>query len=118
MAIQIAEDVFNLTKSFPINQTRILTDQMQRSAISISSNIAEGHGGGSRKEYVKFLYYSNRSRCELESQLILAVRLGFADRILSRAIMEKLVSIGKMLTQLIKKLETPQPKTHNPKPKS
>ena len=76
-----------------------LVKQMNRSAISIPSNIAEGAARSSEKEFIKFLYYSLGSLTELETQLIVTNRLGLID---NNKIMVELNKIKQMLLGLIR----------------
>ena len=77
MAIDLVVDVYSLTKKFPVEEKYVLTTQINRCGISISSNIAEGSGRNSDKEFVQFLAIANGSCFELESQLIVAEKLGY-----------------------------------------
>lgn len=77
LGIDLVERTYSLTKSFPKEEIYGLTSQIRRSAVSISSNIAEGAARNSKKEFLQFLYISLGSLSELETQLIIAQRLGY-----------------------------------------
>ena len=77
--MELAELVYELTKSFPSSESYNLVSQIQRSAISVPSNIAEGKGRGSDKEFRQFLYIARGSLFELRTQLELARRLKYID---------------------------------------
>ena len=73
----LVKEIYIYTESFPKEEVFGLTNQIRRSAISISSNIAEGCGRESSIEFARFLDLANGSAFELESQLILANDLNF-----------------------------------------
>lgn len=68
----LAKLIYNITSQFPKNETYGLTSQMQRCAVSIPSNIAEGHSRNNTKEYFQFLGVANGSCSELETQILIA----------------------------------------------
>jgi four helix bundle protein len=76
LASDLAVAIYEVTRSFPPAETWGLAAQMRRAAISISSNIAEGAGRGSRRDFARFLDMAVASGHELESQIIVASRLG------------------------------------------
>ena len=78
-SVELAKEVYLLTEKFPKHQQYSLTQQMQRSAVSISSNIAEGAGRNSQKEFLQFLSIAQGSCYELESQLTIALELKSVD---------------------------------------
>jgi len=79
-AIDIADAVHNLTRSFPKEEIFSLTSQMKRAADSISLNIAEGSTGQSNPEQIKFLGYAQRSALEVVNCLYLAIRRNYIDQ--------------------------------------
>ena len=102
MATTVA--VYKLCRKLPKTELYGLQNQMKRAAVSIPSNIAEGQSRPSKKEFAYFLSIAKGSRAELETQLLLCVRLGFlADTDISETI-ALLEEISKMLTALIKNL--------------
>lgn len=96
---------YNLTKQMPQEERFSLTDQARRSSISIPSNIAEGYGRGSKKDYVRFLWMAYGSSTELETQLLLMKDLYNID--INTAYIN-LNETQKMLYAMIKKLN-PEP---------
>jgi len=104
-SMALYEKVCILTESLPFSE-RSLADQMKRSAISIPSNIAEGNGRATTKEYLKFLSYSKGSLFELQTQLKLYEKSCSAnkDEVLKAKVLS--TDIGKMLNKLISVLET------------
>lgn len=77
LAIDVADEVHNLTRNFPKEEMFSLTSQMKRAADSISLNIAEGSTGQSDPEQLKFLGYSQRSGLEVVNCLYLALRRNY-----------------------------------------
>lgn len=76
-ADDLAVDVYETTKSFPRYQLYSLTNQMQRAAVSVAANIAEGSGRRTPRDYIRFLYIAKGSLTELEYYIHLAKRLGY-----------------------------------------
>ena len=76
-AIDLTVDVYALSKNFPDDERFGLTSQIKRAAVSVPSNIAEGAGRNSNKEFNQFLGISTGSIFEVETQLIIAERLNF-----------------------------------------
>lgn len=103
--IDVAELCYRLTQSFPKEEIYGLTSQIRRSAISISSNIAEGYGRRSTAEYVRFLNIAQGSCNELETQLIIAQRIGYCTSESIKDINQELLSINRMLISLTNKLK-------------
>ncbi len=97
----LCEEVYFLTKSFPKEEVYGLTSQIRRCVVSIPSNIAEGKGRNSDKEFTRFLQISLGSLYELQTQLELALKLGFTEDI-SNAL-DISIEIEKMLNTLITK---------------
>ncbi|NIT61155.1 MAG: four helix bundle protein [Aliifodinibius sp.] len=97
--------MYKKTEKFPKAEKYGLTSQMRRSVVSISSNIAEGAGRGSRKEFNQFLSISTGSCCELETQLTISQNLSFLNGADYDHIKEKLIEIQKMLYALKRSLE-------------
>ena len=105
-SMDLAVNIYKLTQAFPREETYGLTSQLRRSAVSISSNIAEGQGRLTTGEFRHFLGIARGSTCELQSQLQIAPRLGFGStEALDNA--ENLShEIGKMIFTILKKLST------------
>lgn len=78
-AIDIAVDVYKVTSSFPVDERFGLTSQSRRAAVSIPSNIAEGAGRNSAKEFSHFLGIANGSSYELQTQLVISNKLALLD---------------------------------------
>ena len=76
-SMDLVDSIYKITKSFPNEELYSLTNQMRRAAVSVPSNIAEGAARGSKKEFIRFLYIALGSLSELETQFIIANRLGY-----------------------------------------
>jgi len=100
-SIDLVEAVYKLTKSFPKSEQFSLSVQMQRSAISVPSNIAEGSGRMSRGDYIRFLYIARGSLLELDTQIEIANRLGYISNERSERICSLSERVLKMLDGLI-----------------
>ena len=102
----MTELLYCIAKKLPKEETYALSDQMRRAAISIPSNIAEGFGRNSKKEYLQFLYIANGSICELETQLTLCVRINYLEENEIQPIISLLSEIGKIIMTITKKLSS------------
>jgi four helix bundle protein len=78
-AIDLVEDVYQVTARFPREELYGLTIQLRRAAVSIPSNVAEGHGRASTRDFLHFLSISHGSLKEVETQIIVAERLKYID---------------------------------------
>lgn len=107
-SISLVTDIYKQTENFPKSELYGLTNQIRRSSVSIPSNIAEGAARHSSKEFVQFLYIALGSASELETQLIIAVNLGFMSKDVDNKLKIKLDSISKMLYGLIKNIKSKQ----------
>ncbi|TAJ09444.1 MAG: four helix bundle protein [Nitrospirae bacterium] len=101
-AIELALLVYRVTEQFPGSERFNLIDQLRRAAVSVSSNIAEGAGRQTKKEFVQFLYVAQGPLSELDTQFELAQRLGYLDGGQWKAIDEQLVRVAKLLSGLIR----------------
>lgn len=97
--------IYKIVTNFPDDEKFGLTMQIKRSAISISSNIAEGYGRNYRKDYSRFLQIARGSLFENQTQLEIAVNLSFIKEENLKEVKELSVEVEKMLNSLINKLE-------------
>jgi four helix bundle protein len=104
IAMNFAEGVYKATRSFPDDEIFGLRLQLRRSAVSVASNIAEGHGRISKRDYARFVLIARGSLKEAETQLLLAVRLGFIDAAQSTELLAMVLHVNRLLTGLKKKL--------------
>jgi four helix bundle protein len=102
--IKLVVEIYKLTKEFPQEELYGLTSQMRRSAISIPSNIAEGSGRNSDKDFNRFLDISLGSSFELETQIIIARELEFLSNEDFLKLSDKVQEEQKMITGLQKSL--------------
>ena len=94
-----------MTAKFPTEEKYGLTSQIRRSVVSIPSNIAEGYGRKTTLDYVRMLYISYGSVCELETQILLAGDLNLIEKGDLDTLKENIAEIERMLKALIKSLE-------------
>ena len=100
-AMELVRSVYRLSKGFPTDERYALTDQLRRAAISIPSNIAEGCGRTSRKDYAHFLSIARGSLYETMTQLQIAQDLGYIE--ISEDLKVLSDDVGKILTTLMNK---------------
>ena len=105
-AVERVVDRYKLTYSFPAEEKYGLVSQMNRAAISIPSNIAEGAGRNSDKDFSHFISMSIGSMYELHTQLILSERLGFINHTQSCEIQDTLDNLQRMAVSFKNKLDT------------
>lgn len=98
LSLDFVADIYKLSDSFPNREGYGLTAQIRRAAVSIPSNIAEGSGRSSTKEFMRFLNISSGSLAEVETQLEIAERLGYFTDLVE--LKQKITSIQKMLYRL------------------
>ena len=103
-AMDLVEDIYRITKTFPKEETYGLTVQLRRAAVSVPSNIAEGKGRSTQKELAQFLCHSRGSLFEIETQITLARRLGYIDVAQMDAIRQKTVRVGQLLNGLLRSI--------------
>jgi len=101
--IELVVQIYEITSKFPKTEIYGLTSQLRRSAVSVPSNIAEGAARNSDKEFIQFLYISLGSLSELETQLIIAEKIGYGNAVFLNDLIEK---IRRMTLNLIKFLKT------------
>ena len=103
--MDLVELVYEITKPFPSDERFGLTAQLRRAAVSIPSNIAEGWGRNGRKEFRNFLKIARGSLTEVETQLIVAWRLGYLPEATLNDLLSETEIESKMLLKLIRSLD-------------
>ena len=100
-AKDLAVRIYKNTGTGKIARDHGLKDQLQRSSVSVVSNIAEGDGRESNKESIRFFYISMGSLAELETQLQIAFEIGFIQESIYREVQKDCDAVGKMIRSLI-----------------
>ena len=104
-SMALTKEIYVLVKRLPKEELYALSDQMRRAAVSIPSNIAEGQGRTSAKEFAHFLSIANGSKAELETQLLLCVELGYLESQEITVSIGLIDEIGRILYTMMKKLK-------------
>ncbi|BAZ33241.1 S23 ribosomal protein [Cylindrospermum sp. NIES-4074] len=107
-AMNLAEFCYRVTKDFPKTETYGMISQIRRAVVSIPANIAEGYGRRTRGEYMQFLYIAQGSLKELETHLLLSIRVELATSQIIHPILNQCESVGRLLGALIRSLENKQ----------
>lgn len=105
VGMEVAAACYQVTRGWPREEMFGLTGQARRAATSIPANIAEGYGREGRKEYLQFLRIAQGSLKELETHLLLAVRVDLATPETMTPLLAQCEELGRMLHTLIRKLE-------------
>ncbi len=105
-SIELVVAIYTLTEKLPKTETYGIISQMQRSAVSIPSNIAEGSKRSTQKDFAHFLSIACGSGGELETQIEIVRRLSFGEQLDYTKIEVLLDEVMKMLSSLISKLKT------------
>ncbi|MEX2270049.1 MAG: four helix bundle protein [Vicinamibacterales bacterium] len=106
-AMDLAEAVYAATRGYPKDEMYGLTSQTRRSAVSVPSNIAEGQGRGSSRDFVRFLAVARGSLCELETQLLLGGRLKYMDQASVSTLLKQAATVGRLINGLIRSVAPP-----------
>ena len=101
---KLAVMIYQKTKTFPKEEVYGITSQLRRAIVSIPTNLAEGCGRGSDKDFAKFAQIAIGSASESEYLILLSNELGYIDKNDSDELIEKVCEIKRMLTSLIKNL--------------
>jgi four helix bundle protein len=109
-AKSVTLDVYRCTRRFPRDEVYGLSSQMRRAAVSVPSNIAEGKGRYSRKEFVQFLYHARGSLLELQTQLSIARDLDYIDLAAFKSLESQTEELGRILNGLINRFQVSTPR--------
>ena len=99
-AMELVTDVYRVTSDFPKHEIYGLTRQIRRAAVSVPSNLAEGHGRTSRREFHQFISHARGSLVEVETQLEIARNLGYLSTLIASQLLTKAGRVGRMLNGL------------------
>jgi four helix bundle protein len=105
-AHELVLDVYRLTRSFPPEERYGLTSQLRRAATSVASNIVEGCGRPSDRDFRRFVGYAVGSSNEVEYQLLLSRDLGWLSHAEHAALAERVIEARRMLVALVRKLDS------------
>jgi len=105
-AMTLARQIYALTESLPRREAYGLADQMRRSSVSVASNVAEGHGRLTDLQFRHFLGTARGSLYEMQTQLELAIDLGYLDKQKGLALMDQGWEVARILNGLLKSLRT------------
>lgn len=105
-AITLVTDVYKITKTFPETEKFGLTSQLNRAIVSVPTNIAEGWGRESSKNYLQFLRISRGSLMEVETLLLISSNLDYTDKETFNTLSDKAEEVGKILQGLIKSIQS------------
>ena len=106
-SMELTFEVYRLTSRFPTEETYGLTNQMRRAAVSIASNIAEGKGRSTDRDFVLFLCHARGSLHELETQALIAQQLGYIPQSTAKNLEGLTTETAKMLNGLIISMRPP-----------
>ena len=104
-AMDLVVMCYQAAKTFPKNEIYGLTSQLQRSAVSIPANIAEGHQRKYSKEFLQYLSIAYGSLAELETHVLIAERLRYIDKNQSKGLLDQTAELGKMINGLKRSVE-------------
>ncbi|MEM1423716.1 MAG: four helix bundle protein [Planctomycetota bacterium] len=104
-AVELTVGVYEFCRTLPADERFGLVTQMQRCAVSVPSNIAEGYGRASRQDFIRFLRIAQGSLKELETQLIICQRVHSLDNEQSGTLLSHTDRLGLMLRNMIRSLE-------------
>jgi four helix bundle protein len=105
-AMDLAERIYHATESFPRREMFGLTNQLRRAAVNIPSNVAEGQGRATRKDFLQFLSIARGSLQEVETQVILSHRLAYLNELSKCSLLEATTEIARILNGLVNSLST------------
>ena len=106
IAVDLAQDIYGISKGFPADERFGMTAQMRRASVSIASNIAEGAARNTPREFAQYLYIALGSASELETQLEIARRVNLINEVDWARIDASLARVAQMLRGLIRSVKS------------
>jgi four helix bundle protein len=103
-AMDLVEVIYAATRSWPKEEIYSLTSQVRRAGVSVASNIAEGQGRNSTKEFLHHLSMAYGSLCEVETQLLVAQRLDYLNSDTAKQLLTATAEVGRLLNGLSRSL--------------
>jgi four helix bundle protein len=103
-SIDLVTEIYICTRSFPREETYGLVSQLRRAAVSVPSNIAEGHARLSTGEFRQFIGHALGSLMEIETQLLISERLNYVESERSRDLLKRTAEVGRILNGLLNSL--------------
>lgn len=108
LGVNLTVSIYRLTQTFPQDERFGLTSQLRRAAVSVPSNIAEGHTRNRSGDYLRFLGIARGSLAEIKTQVVIARELGFLENNESQDLMQQTDGLLRQLTALISSIERVQ----------
>jgi four helix bundle protein len=105
-AMKLVTEIYQATKTFPIEERYGLSNQLRRAAVSVPSNIAEGQARFSGKDFHRFLSMSRGSLVEIETQLQIAMNLGYLKLSDGAALLDETAELGRILNGLLASIKS------------
>ena len=104
-AMDLVETVYSASSQFPADERYGLTSQLRRAVVSVPSNIAEGQGRRTRSEFVHFLSVAHGSLREVETQLLISIRLGYLNVETGEPVLALSEEVGRLVSGLARSLD-------------
>lgn len=105
LGISLSKDIYTITATFPKSETYGLTNQLQRAAVSIPSNISEGTARGTDNHFIQFLEAALGSAYEIESQLIIALEIEYISKEQFKELEKQIHKLQSMIAKFIDNLK-------------
>jgi len=108
-AMELVTAVYRITRDWPHEEQYGLISQVRRAAVAIPSNLAEGHGRSGRREFAHHVSIAYGSLCELETQLLIAERLGYSNAEATEFLMNRIADVRRLTNGLLRSLQSATP---------